>query len=77
MLCFVEVAVWLAGSTDFSEPEVLDLLTAEHFGCLLKQHDVVGYPTFLWKLFIKYRDNKVFDQWQCSVVHKLTGWMDV
>lgn len=45
-LCFVEVVGWLAGSTDFSEPAVLDLVTAEHSRCLLKQHDVVGDPTF-------------------------------
>lgn len=46
-LCFVEVMGMSAGSTDFSEPEVLDLLTAEHFQSLLKQHDVVCDPNFL------------------------------
>lgn len=46
-LCFAEVVGWFAGSTDFSEPEVLDLLMAEFSQCLLKQHDVVRDPTFL------------------------------
>lgn len=46
-LCFVEVVGWLAGSTDFSEPEVLELLMAERPQCLLKQHYVVCDPTFL------------------------------
>lgn len=45
--CFVEVVGWFAGSTDFSEPEVLDLLTAELSQCLLKQYDVVCDPNFL------------------------------
>lgn len=38
----------IADSTDFSEPEVLDVLTAEHSRCLLKQQDVVRDPNLIF-----------------------------